>query len=103
VARYDATGGRVPTSLVEAAAWHLAIVVDCRRCSHQAVFSPHALWWLFERRHEDCGFRNVARRMKCSKCGAGAFLTWSKDKEPTVQLPMPSESEWKRAVSRMRG
>jgi hypothetical protein len=46
--------------------------------------------------------QSVARRLRCKRCGAGAFVSWSKDREPTVNLPMPSERQWKRALSRLR-
>jgi len=39
----------MPTSLLEAAAWQLAVVATCRKCRAEGVFDPHALWWLFDR------------------------------------------------------
>ncbi len=34
--------------LFDAAAQHHAIRLTCRRCRHQRIFDPHALWYLFE-------------------------------------------------------
>ena len=88
--------------MFEAAAWHYCIVATCRKCSHEAVFDPHAIWWLFHRNGWDGGLKSARRRFKCARCGAGAFLTWDQNKETTVTLPMPDDGEWKRAISRFR-
>lgn len=102
MARYDAGGCPVPTNLLEAAAWHFAIVATCRKCGAEGVFDPHALWNLFERKGWDVGIRSVAHRLRCKRCGAGAFVSWSKDRAATVQLPMPDQRKWKQALSRLR-
>lgn len=102
MAHYGRDGSPLPTNLLEAAAWHFAVVATCRRCAAWGVFDPHALWALFERRGWDVGMQSVSRRLRCKRCGAGAFVSWSKDREPTVILPMPSERQWKRALSRLR-
>jgi hypothetical protein len=99
-ARYVRDGSHLSTSMFEGAAWHYCIVVICRRCAHEAVFDRHGVWWLFHRNGWDGGLSGAARRFKCAKCGAGAFLTWDRTKEPTVELPMPDAREWKRALSR---
>lgn len=102
MARYDADGCRVPTNLFEAAAWHYAVVVTCRKCGSVGVFDPHALWWYFERKNWDNSFASVGRRMKCKTCRAGAFIGWSRKAEATVDMAMPPASERKRAISRFR-
>jgi hypothetical protein len=102
VANYDVDGSRLPTTLFECAAWHLSVVAICRRCARETIFDPHALWWLFQRKSWDQTIRGATRRFRCSKCGAGAFLTWARSKEPNTVLPMPDEREWKKAVSRFR-
>jgi hypothetical protein len=102
VSRWGPDGQRIPTTLFEAAAWHLAIVAICRRCAHESVFHPHALWWLFQSKRWDDHFSSVTKRLKCTKCGAGAFMTWNRNREPTVTLPLPSQHEWKRAVAKFR-
>jgi hypothetical protein len=102
VARWDADGCRVPTDLFEAAAWHFAVVATCRRCKHEGVFDPHALWWLFERKGWPNNFASAARRLKCAQCGAGAWLSSDRRREPTVVLPMPDARRWKNAISRFR-
>ena len=76
-------GAKVATHIFEAAAWQYGIRATCRGCRHASVFDPHALWWLFERK----GWDDLAlvREM------------------PTVAtLPLPPETEWKRAISRFR-
>ena len=102
MARFDKDGGRVPTNLFEAAAWHYAVVVTCRKCGSVGVFDPHALWWRFHRKNWDDGFRNVARRMRCKSCGGGAFVGWSRNAVSTVVMDLPPASEWKRAIDRFR-
>ena len=102
MARFDKDGGRVPTDLFEAAAWHYAVVATCRKCGSVAVFDPHALWWHFERKHWDNNFPNVGRRMKCKICRAGAFIGWSRKADATIEMTMPPASEWKRAIDRFR-
>ena len=102
MARFDRHGGRLPTSFFEAAAWHHFVIVTCRGCGREAVFNPHALWWLFERKGWDGRFRVAAKRFKCERCGGSAQVTWGRDRVATVPLPMPCEREWKRAVNRFR-
>ena len=102
MALFDADGNRIPNTLFECAAWHYSVVAICRRCARETIFDPHALWWLFQRRHWSDHFNDATRRFKCSKCKAGAFVTWSRNKEPNAHLPMPPEAEWKRAINRFR-
>ncbi|THD35697.1 MAG: hypothetical protein E7773_10140 [Sphingomonas sp.] len=102
MARFDRDGMRIPSSIFECAAWHYSVVAICRRCARETIFDPHALWWLFERKHWDGNLKSATHRFKCTKCGAGAFLTWSRSKEANTSLPMPSAADWKRAISRFR-
>jgi hypothetical protein len=88
--------------VLEAAAWHLAIVADCKRCRARGVFHAAGLWWLFQRRCWHKIFYAVAGRLKCRACGDRARPTASRDAVPTVHLELPGELEWKRAVSRFR-
>ena len=100
--RFDVDGNRIPTTIFEAAAWHYCVVAICRRCARETVFDPYALWWLFQRKYWNDNLRDATQRFKCKKCGAGAFVTWSKDKQPNITLPMPPAQEWKRAINRFR-
>lgn len=102
MAKFDRDGCRVPQSLFEAAAWHYAIVADCRKCRARGAFHAAGLWWLFERKGWDQMFYSVAARLRCRACGGRAKLTASRDAVPTIALELPGEREWKRAVSRFR-
>jgi ribosomal protein L37E len=102
MARYGPDGCATPTNLLEAAAWHVAIVATCRRCGSEAVFDPHALWNLFDRRGWDVGMSSLKRRLRCKRCGSGAFVSWSRDRAATIDLPMPSRQQWKKVMSRLR-
>jgi hypothetical protein len=102
VAHYDRHGSPTPTNLLEAAAWHFAVVATCRKCRAEGVFDPHALWHLFDRRGWDVGMESVSRRLRCRRCKAGAFVSWSQDREATVDLPMPSAQQWKKVLNRLR-
>ncbi len=102
MAKFDKDGGRVPTNLFEAAAWHRAIVVVCWRCQREEVFDPHQLWWHFERKRWDDSIGSVVRRLKCKGCKGRGQLALERDRKPTIELPDPDERVWKRAVSRFR-
>ncbi|MCR5872273.1 MULTISPECIES: hypothetical protein [unclassified Sphingomonas] len=105
MARFNSDGTRQPTNLFECAAWHIAIQVICRRpqCRRVAVFDPHQLWWLFERKHWDMRLGEVNRKLRCSACKAGGTMSLLRgEAKATVSLPWPDEREWKRAVSRFR-
>ena len=107
MARY-ANGLKVATRIFEAAAWHYSVKPVCGRCGHHALFHPHGLWWLFQRKGWDDRLSAAARRFRCIPCLTTegklvrqARLYLAKD-TPTVVLPMPDEREWKRALSRFR-
>jgi hypothetical protein len=95
--------------LFDAAVRGRTIRLTCPRCGHGAVFSSHALWWLFHRRGWPDGFREVRRRCLCLVClyrrGAkvrDAELELVDDAPTDTRLPMPSELDWKREVRRRR-
>lgn len=100
-------GVPVASCLMEAAAWRRTVKVGCR-CGHAAFFDPHALWWFYERRGWDGTFAVMRRRYFCSAClGATGrrvrpVVSAEGHEQPTVKLPWPPESEWKRAVNRFR-
>lgn len=102
MSRYDADGGRIPTDLFEAAAWHYSVVATCRACRREGVFHAAGLWWLFHRKGWDYGFAAAARRFKCRQCGRKGWIMALRNKPITVPLPLPDERAWKRAVSRFR-
>jgi hypothetical protein len=102
VAGFDADGQRIASDLFECAAWHMAIVATCRRCKREAVFDPHALWHLYQRKGWRNDLRSVQRQLKGKGCGASAFLALSRDKPSTVPLEMPSALGWKQAIGRYR-
>jgi hypothetical protein len=102
VGGFDAEDRRTASDLFECAAWHLAIVATCRKCKREAVFDPHALWHLYQRKGWRNDLKSVQRRLKCKVCLAGAILSLSRDRVSTVWLEMPSAAEWKKAVSRYR-
>jgi hypothetical protein len=100
-------GLRVAGSIFEAAAYHKNVKVVCR-CGHHACYEAHCLWYLFERRLWDDAFWDVRRRFWCRPCrqrtGEKVRPRWvGASLEPiTVELPWPSELEWKRAQRRVR-
>ncbi len=103
--RYDGDL-RVATTAFEAAMWQNCVIATCL-CGHFAVFDPHALWWLCHRRFWDDRFVQLRKRFYCSRCYAfdrkkhqpSFGLTKS---EPTFELEMPPEREWKKALRRVR-
>ncbi|WP_448659210.1 hypothetical protein ACPVPU_01775 [Sphingomonas sp. CJ99] len=97
-------GLKQPTSLFEAAAWHRSIAATCPACGHQAIFDPHQLWWLFQRKRWHDGFGSLETRLRCTRCGRrGARIDIQDRARATINLPWPDEREWKRALSRWRG
>ena len=100
-------GVPVADCLMEAAAWRKTVKIACK-CGHAALFQPHALWWLYERRGGNPSFREMQRRYFCSHCyqrtrrKVRPIISAFGDEEPTVALPLPPEEEWKRAQQRFR-
>ncbi|KPH62342.1 hypothetical protein [Novosphingobium sp. ST904] len=103
-----ADGLKIANSIFEAAAWSYSIRLTCK-CGHTAVFDPHALWWLFERRGWNGSFVQAKRRFYCSECKKQrswrftAITLETCSDPPTISLPMPDEPVWKRAINRFRG
>lgn len=109
MAKFDNDGGRIATTLFEAAAWHHAVKPVCSRCPHSAIFHPHALWWHFTRRGWDQGLQAACQRFWCRKCGERIgmrirprILELVRETDDMICLTMPPAHEWKRAVNRFR-
>jgi hypothetical protein len=96
-------GLRHPTTLFEAAAWHRSIVATCQHCGHEAVFDPHQLWWLFERKAWEDQLGSLPRRLRCTRCnGRRPVVQAGERREASIHLPWPDERVWKQALSRWR-
>lgn len=109
MARYDKDGGRIATTIFEAAAWHYAVKPVCSRCPHSATFHPHALWWHFQRKGWSDSLADARARFWCRDCGRAVgtpirpkVLELVRQTDDDVVLTMPPVHEWKRAVSRFR-
>lgn len=104
MARFDESGGRIPTTLFECAAWHTNILAICRKpqCRRVAIFNLHQLWWRFHRKGWDDRLSIVGDRIICKACKSSAAVSTTKTRAPTVELPWPDEREWKRAAGRFR-
>jgi hypothetical protein len=109
VPRYDKDGGRVATTLFEAAAWHYGVQPVCDRCGPGSIFHPHSLWWHFERRGWDDSLNAARAHFWCLKCGARlgkrirpGRLDLVPETDTMICLEMPSAGEWKKAVNRFR-
>ena len=101
-------GGRVATTIFEAAAWHYAIKPVCR-CGHCATFNPHGLWWYFERRGWSDRLADARKRFWCKVCtvrpdrwSRPVKLDLVREAEADICLEFPPEHVWKRAVNRFR-
>ena len=97
-------GGRVATTMFEAAAFGRGVRVRCA-CGHIAVLNPYRLWWHFHSKHLDDEIGATMRCFRCTKCRRRGHVSidmtdggWTETKE----LPLPPEPEWKRAVARFR-
>ncbi|MGF7150093.1 hypothetical protein FHS96_003751 [Sphingomonas zeicaulis] len=93
--------------MFDAAVRHRTIRLECPRCRRVAVYDPHAIWWLFERRHWPGGLRVVGRHFHCRQCREQSGervrprVSASRD-APTHELPMPSLQQWHQALRRHR-
>ncbi|QEH81595.1 hypothetical protein EIK56_27320 [Sphingomonas sp. C8-2] len=108
MARYG-DGLKTATTIFEAAAMHQRIKVLCAECRHHAIFDPHGLWWLFERRGWTGQFAMARHHFWCRPCSRfqgtkvkQAMITLTSDRA-TIILERPSERTWKRAIDRYRG
>lgn len=83
---------------------HKNIKLTCWACGHHSTLHAAALWWLCERKGWPDTFKTVLQGAHCVVCikrnqritNPHIELT---DDDPTVELPMPSEQQWKRAVA----
>lgn len=95
--------------LFDAAARGRSVRLTCPKCRHSAVYSSHALWWLFRRKGWVDSFNAVRGRCLCLLClhRRGEKVRNPElelvDEPPTdTSLPMPSELDWKRELRRRR-
>lgn len=101
--RCDRDGGQIPNTLFEAAAFHRTIAARCPSCGREAVFHGAALWWLFQRKQWSSHLSDVPQRLRCMSCNqVGVPIRVGREAPTVLNLPMPSDHEWKRAVSRFR-
>jgi len=106
--RYTADGLRAATRIFEAAVWHYAVRPVCQ-CGHSAKFDAASLWWRFERKGWNDDFRRAVDHFWCRQCAARVgrrvrplrieAAQWEKG---LIELEMPDEREWKRAIRRFR-
>lgn len=103
MAQYDEHGGQVPRTLFEAAAFHRSVRATCVACGHVGVFHAAALWRHFERRQWPGMLIDAGARLRCSTCGKrGTSIELTRDPPTVTNLPLPTDVEWRRAVSRFR-
>lgn len=101
--RWDSNGGRIMTTIFEAAAFQYTIRATCSGCGHSQVLQPHALWWRFRRKGWDDRLAAAGERFRCLRCAVGPVrLDACRDTVTLDKLPLPPEHEWKRAVNRLR-
>lgn len=88
--------------LFDAALRGYAIKLTCG-CTKVSTLSSHAVWWHFRRRGYSERLRDVPAMFRCQVCrrrDPDMELVRSDDFDST--LPLPSEQEWKRELSRRR-
>ena len=94
-------------NLFDAATKGHAIRFDCPACRHVGIFHPAALWLMFNNKGWDDDLRHIKGHFYCGLCHKRRAkrvrpnLVLSPDK-PDQHLPLPSDSDWKRAISRRR-
>jgi hypothetical protein len=94
-----------------ALAWrHWNVSVTCAICQHRRVYEGHQLWWLFHRRGWNGSLSAIRKKLYCGRCWSTDCRKTTKLRcEPTRDLPngdplpWPSDRDWKRAVSELRG
>lgn len=96
-------------NLFDAAARGYSIKLTCWSCSHVRILHGHGLWWLFDQRGWLDNFKAVRWRLVCGPCLRERNQKIRNPKLELVHeeitgdpLPLPSESEWKRALRRHR-
>lgn len=87
-------------------AYHLNVKLSCQ-CGHFVCYEGHCFWWLLERTGKLWHFSDIKRRYYCGPCfkrtGRKIRPRVEGVKDPvTVELPWPSELDWKRAKRRVR-
>ena len=95
--------------LLDAAVRHQTIRLRCLLCPRVSHYDPHAMWWLFERKAWADWIRDVPHHFYCPDCRKrnGAKV---RPKIETLDgmvpvdrfLAMPSDRDWKNALSRRR-
>jgi hypothetical protein len=95
------------STLFDAASRHESIRMDCPECRHISIFHAAGLWHLFSRKSWDDGLRDVSKHFYCRVClKRGEKVVRPRvmtcPDEPTIHLPLPSNTEWKNAISRRR-
>ncbi len=93
--------------LLHCALHRRTIRLSCPVCQRIRCFDAVALWWFFERRHEDDAIPQVFGRFYCAVCRRTGQIVrprWAITEEPpdSDQPPYPSEQIWKRQISRYR-
>ncbi len=93
MARYDAEGGQIPTTLFECAAFHDNLEVRCPRCGREAIFHGAALWRFFRRKRWRDHLDDVPARMRCTGCNRkGVPIRLSRAAPTMVHLPLSDPS-----------
>lgn len=88
--------------LLDAGIQHEAIKATCR-CGRTEVFHSVGLWYRFQAKGWPDVLSEVPRRLRCRHCGRrGPRIEFARYTAPTVDLPLPDDREWKRALSRRR-
>ena len=95
--------------LFDAAVRQYGVKLTCLRCKHVRIFHAHGLWYLFQKRGWRDRFNDVRRRTYCQACLDKDQL---KVRLPRLELvheaptgdplPLPTQPEWRRALSRNR-
>ena len=98
----------VATTIEEAAALGRSIAPHCQ-CGHFASFNGYGVWWRFTRKHWGQSLSQAKKRFYCRPCWEATFCKVTAIRlevvdmsKLDVQLPMPPEREWKRAMRRVR-
>ena len=101
-------GLRRATYIFEAAVWHYAVQPVCG-CGHSASFHAASLWWRFERKGWNDHLGEARKRFWCRQCAFQVgrrvqprrleVVPWEKG---AIELEMPSDHEWRRAMRRFR-
>ena len=75
----------------------------CLGCRRHVVLSRHAVWWHFRRKGWSEWLRDVPKRFRGRLCDRrGPSMDLVREEPTDASLPMPSETEWKRELSRRR-